>query len=92
GFESGVDKFYFSGNGGFNSTWTFASVSSYNGSVGTDAGAQFIYDTTDHKLYYDADGSGTSSSGVLIATLDADSDAISAVDSSTAGGDIAVYV
>ncbi|NDV21244.1 FecR domain-containing protein [Desulfovibrio sp. JC022] len=91
GFESGVDKFYFSGNGGFNSTWTFGTVNGYDGSTGTGAGAQFIYDTSDKELYYDADGSGSSSSGVLIATLDADSDAISAVDN-TNPGDIAVYV
>ena len=84
-FVSGSDSFIFASSGGFNSSWTFGTVNGYDGSTGTGAGAQFIYDTSDGELYYDADGSGSSSSGVLIATLTGDS---TAVDS----GDITVAV
>jgi Ca2+-binding RTX toxin-like protein len=75
-FDSGEDKFVFNSSGGFNSSWSFVSVSGYDGSTGSAAGAQFIYDTTSRQLYYDPDGISSTQSGELIATLDASCEAV----------------
>ncbi|WP_421900466.1 FecR domain-containing protein [Maridesulfovibrio sp.] len=70
-FVSGTDKFVFSTSGGFAVGGTpFATSSDYNGSTGTglSANAQFVYDSTNDQLWYDADGSG-SGAGVAVANL-----------------------
>lgn len=86
-FDSGVDSFKFSSAGGY--VWSgtpFATSSDYNGSTGTGLSAgvqQFIYDSTDRQLWYDADGAGAGA-GVLIATLTDDSEAVVQSDISVA--------
>ncbi|TIH19350.1 hypothetical protein D0S45_03995 [Marinifilum sp. JC120] len=70
-FVSGTDKFVFSSSGGFTVGGTpFATSADYNGSTGTglSANAQFVYDSTNDQLWYDADGSG-SGAGVAVANL-----------------------
>lgn len=74
-----ADTFKFSSAGGY--VWSgtpFATSSDYNGSTGTGLSAgvqQFIYDSTDRQLWYDADGVGAGA-GVLIATLTDSSEAV----------------
>ncbi|WP_421901215.1 FecR domain-containing protein [Maridesulfovibrio sp.] len=72
-FMSGEDKIKYSSTN-FDPVNDLYKTSSYDGVSGDASGAQFVYDTTVNKLYYDADGSGIGESGVLIATFTNDAD------------------
>ncbi|NDV28423.1 FecR domain-containing protein [Desulfovibrio sp. JC010] len=70
-FQSGEDKLTFSTvSGDFAASAQFTSVATY--SDFTDTGAYFIYAEDTDKLYYDADGTGTTHSAQEIANFDSD--------------------
>ncbi|MCW8917108.1 MAG: hypothetical protein OQK24_14790, partial [Magnetovibrio sp.] len=83
-FTSGTDKFYFatSGFNGANNAGSLDTVHFVSGAGATaaDANDYYIYDTSSKILFYDADGSGSGSSQIAIATLQSSSDTVVASD------------
>lgn len=65
------DIFKFSSDGGFNSSFTFETVTNYDSSSPGGSGAYFIYETSTGKLYYDNDGTSVGD-GLIIATVQGD--------------------
>lgn len=63
GFETGSDTLEFLVSDGYSATAGFT-----NGSAAVGEGAQFVYDSAVHTLYYDADGAG-GSAAVKLATF-----------------------
>ncbi len=72
-FESGTDKIQLNvSNTEFSAMvggWTFTTVSDGVSHSGGTAQATLTYDTQDHVLYYDADGTGTGSAAVAVAHI-----------------------
>ncbi len=67
-FTSG-DVFKFEIAGGFSSDAQYERVTSYDGTAGDSSGAHFIFAEDTGKLWYDADGSGTTETGEMIADI-----------------------
>ncbi len=70
-FEAGIDQIQVSASGFGGGLTAGGSVSLVSGSTPTATAAtgQFLYDTDDGRLLWDADGTGAAAGAVLIATL-----------------------
>jgi len=87
-FSHGVDKLAFLTTGGFSGLggqWSFATVNDGSSHSGSAATATLTYDTSNHTLYYDADGTGGGAATALAviqnhATVDASDIVVTNVD------------